>query len=394
MHLFRYLPLLICISLVSGCGKINENAPALGSTAKHPIDWISAHRGEYIKSPDQCRSCHGNELTGGITKIDCFNQAGLSQCHADGHGPRPTGHSLPFKDPALHGTLAKKDLLFCQACHGDSGGAGSNPSFNISIGSLTTGCEASGCHLVTMAHPKPWKSHGSSGNLVNACALCHGSAFGGGHGPACSSCHKLLVAGIIPVFGQCVSCHGNPPNGLAAPNRAGSHAVHLALTGVSGNCSVCHNGGGSGGVNHGSALTTAFAANITTNSGTASFNGTSCANISCHGGQTTPIWGGSLTVLSNCTKCHQSGAAEYTGYYSGQHTKHLNTGIACTDCHDMSNTSAHFGNVTTKLLETQPYSTLRSYLSYNQSAQSCTVSNPPPQGVQFTGCHSGSKNWK
>ena len=397
MNRFCYLLFLLSITLITGCGKVNENAPSLSATEKHPADWVTTHRGEYLKHPDQCRSCHGNELTGGITKIDCFNQAKSGQCHADGHGPRQIGHTLPFKDPALHGTMAKADLLVCQACHAASGGAGSNPSFSKTIGTLTAGCESSGCHMVNMAHPKPWRNHGSAGNQANACALCHGASFEGSlsiGSPSCRSCHKLLAAGVLPALGQCVSCHGNPPNGTTASNRIGSHTVHLGLSAMSGNCIACHTGGGNGTTNHSSTLTLTFATIFNANSGSATFNGTTCANISCHGGRTTPVWGGSLDVSANCTSCHQAGTTEYTSYNSGRHSDHRTKGVACNDCHDMTNTSAHFGNVTTKAFETPPYTTLRSYLRYDRINQSCSVSSPPPQGVQFTSCHGGTEIWK
>ena len=289
--------------------------------------------------------------------------------------------------------MAKKDLTICQDCHGTPGGAGSNPRFNRIYGSIPAGCESSGCHAIKMAHPKPWKTHSTSGNQSNACALCHGVDFGGSlanNAPSCKSCHVGLAAGVVPVAGQCVTCHGNPPNGSAPPNRAGSHAAHLALPAMSGNCAVCHTGGGNGATDHATTLTMAFAATF---GPTASFNlNDTCSNVSCHGGLISPVWGTSFDVIANCTNCHQSAVA-YPGYHTGQHAKHTGIGILCTDCHDMTNQEAHFGNVTTNIFETKPNTTLRSYLNYNKVAQSCMVSNPPPQGVQFTGCHSGTKNW-
>ncbi|HIJ89161.1 MAG TPA: CxxxxCH/CxxCH domain-containing protein [Desulfuromonadales bacterium] len=380
------------------CGKANDQAPALNSVNKHPDTWLTGHRIAYRLDQNQCRGCHGTELKGGITKIDCFNQAGVAQCHANGHGPRAIVHPVPFKGTAdlnkAHGALAKKDLTICQDCHGQAGGAGSNPRFNLVYGSLPAGCESSGCHNPKMAHPKPWQAHSSSGNQSNACALCHGANFEGSAAngaPSCKSCHTGLTAGVVPMAGQCASCHGNPPNGTATPNRAGSHAAHLALPVMSGNCAACHTGGGSGTTNHSTTLTMAFAATF---GATASFNGNdnTCSNITCHGGLTSPVWGTSLDVIANCTKCHQPAVA-YPGYHTGQHTKHLEKGILCTDCHDMTDQSAHFANVTTPVFETPPYSMLLKYLNYNQTAQSCSVSNPPPPGVQFTGCHSGTKSW-
>jgi predicted CxxxxCH...CXXCH cytochrome family protein len=163
---------------------------------------------------------------------------------------------------------------------------------------------------------------------------------------------------------------------------------------MSGNCAACHTGGGIGASNHATALTMAFPANVNANSGPAAFNGTTCSNVSCHGGLITPAWGDTLNVSTNCDKCHQPGTSEYIGNFSGQHSLHKSIGLICTDCHDMSDNAAHFGIVTTKTLETRPATTLRAYLRYDQTAQSCMVLSPPPPGVQFTGCHGGTENWR
>ena len=385
---------ILCVTVVCGfilaCGKANEKAPALGSSGKHPDTWLAGHRAAYQQNRDQCRECHGIDLNGGITKVDCFNQGALGSCHANGHGPRPVIHPVPFKDPALHGAMARTDLTVCQDCHGTSGGAGSNPRFNLTYGSLPTGCEASGCHSPNMAHPKPWGSHGSAGNQKNSCVLCHGADFEGSpaiSAPSCKNCHIQLTAGFAPVQGQCTSCHGNPPDGSATPNRAGSHAVHLALSGMSGNCAACHTGGGSGAASHGTLAspTLAFASAFSP----AAFNGTTCTSVSCHGGQTTPLWNGGVLDVANCTSCHQPGTANYTSYNSGQHALHLAiNGIACIDCHDVTSKAIHFKNVTTKVFETSPSTTIRSNLNYTPQ-KSCTVTSPSP----FTGCHSDKKDW-
>ncbi|HIJ96645.1 MAG TPA: CxxxxCH/CxxCH domain-containing protein [Desulfuromonadales bacterium] len=402
-YVLRCAAILVVSTFLTACGKSNDAGVQLSAVNKHPADWLTAHRAAYITTPDVCRSCHGTDLKGGVTKIDCFNQAGLGQCHAGGHPPRQLAHQLPFKAPALHGTEAKKDLIICQDCHGAAGGAGSNPRFIKAIGSLATGCEASGCHLANMAHPKPWKTHNTAGNLANACALCHGALYEGSvsiGAPACNTCHKKLLSGTVPVAGQCVSCHGNPPNGAATPNRAGSHAAHMALGGMSGNCAVCHTGKGTGTTNHGSgtAVPLTFASNFSANSGAASYDVASakCANVSCHGGQATPVWGSSFDVLSNCTACHASGTAEYNSYNSGKHTYHLSRGIVCRDCHDMTSPSNHFKDVSTKLLDTLPSSTLYSFITYDTVQKSCMVNGTAPSaGVQISVCHPGvSKIWQ
>ena len=386
-----------CCALFA-CGKANEQAPALSSVNKHPDTWLTGHRAAYRLSPNQCRECHGTDLSGGVTKIGCSTNS----CHSGNHPPRDIIHPVLFKGtPDLnkaHGGMAKKDLIICQDCHGTPGGAGSNSRFNRPIGSLTTGCEASGCHNDNMAHPKLWRGHVNSGNQANACALCHGASFEGGTGPKCSSCHTRLFPGLIPASGTCVSCHGNPPSGTSAPNRPGSHVVHLSIPEVKGKCEVCHTGGGSGTANHGSSLTVAFASAYNASSGAASYDSTAktCANIKCHGGQTTPAWG----EEASCTGCHTSGVAPYNVSNTGKHNIHVTAGLACTDCHIMSNSAApaHFSNLSSAVFNQSASNTLRSdntgYLNYNKASQTCFASGPIPAGVTFGACHSGIKPWR
>lgn len=382
-----------CCSLFA-CGKANDKAPALGSNNSHPAGWRAGHRSVYRQNPDQCRECHGTDLKGGLTKVDCFNQAGLGQCHAGGHGPRSIIHVVPFTDPALHGAMARKDLTICQDCHGTVGSAGSNPSFNLVFGSLPAGCASSGCHNQNagLGHPKPWNTHASAGNQANACALCHGANFGGGSGPACSSCHKQLVATTIPVSGQCISCHGYPPNGSVSPNVAGSHAVHLALPEVHDNCAVCHSGGGIGSAIHRTyssnrpvmvGVVTVFSAKT----GAPLFNASSrtCSNVRCHGGQTSPVWGSSLT--SSCVSCHAAGATQYNSYNSGKHVDHIANGLACTDCHDSTALApGHFSNLSSSAINQKASGTLRGYLNYNPTTPTCSP-QAIPAGNQVGVCH-------
>ena len=384
----------VCCALFA-CGKANDKAPALGSTGGHPDTWRTGHRIAYRQTPDQCRECHGIDLKGGVTKVDCFNQAGLGQCHAGGHGPRSIIHAVPFTDPALHGPMAKKDLTICQDCHGTAGGAGSNPTFNLVYAALPAGCVSSGCHNQNpgLGHPKPWNAHASAGNQANACALCHGASFGGGgagNGPACSSCHKLLVAGTIPLAGQCVSCHGYPPTGSAAPNVAGSHAVHLALPELHDNCGVCHSGGGIGSsvhqvYNSSRIPVVGILPAYSAKTGTSSFSAPAltCANVKCHGGQTTPAWGTSLPF--GCLSCHAAGTSQYNSYNSGKHVDHIANGLACSDCHDSAKLAIrHFSNLSSATINQAASGTLRTYLNYNLTT--CTPQTIPA-GNQVGVCH-------
>jgi predicted CxxxxCH...CXXCH cytochrome family protein len=390
--------LVACCALL-GCSAANDQAPALGSDSKHPDGWRTAHRRAYQQNRDQCFECHGTDLKGGITKVDCFNQAALGQCHANGHGPRNVPHELPFTAGSLHGPAAKNDLVYCQSCHGTSGGPGGNPRFNVPLGALLNGCED--CHKPFTAHPplsgstSGWSGHSSAGSMGSNCTLCHGVDLSGsgGVGPGCNSCHTGLNTGAIPTVGACTSCHAKPP-------VTGNHTKHNALVGVADVCGTCHDGVGNNTAKHNNGIKeVAFAAAYNAKSGTATRNvDGSCSNVSCHGGITTPAWGAALTA--GCLSCHTKGTAlntpQFNSYYSGRHTEHLvDFGLQCADCHDMTMAAGgakHFSGLGTSGFELPPSTTIR-VPGYTAATPSCTPGKSPPSGTYSVGvCHS-SKDW-
>lgn len=212
---------------------------------------------------------------------------------------------------------------------------------------------------------------------ITRCTGCHGSNLSGGiSGVSCMSrsavnglqCHATSPA-LAPT--GCTSCHGAPPNGQTAPNRATAHAKHLAMAGVT--CSTCHNGAGSGTVNHArgtatvSPLPVAYRAKTFTAFGYTAATG-SCSGIACHGGVATPSWNtGSINVATGCLTCHEQGTApqtpQYNSFYSGAksfggpsaanlHALHLalpdltapgGAKVFCTACHNATvQTKEHF----------------------------------------------------
>ncbi len=339
----------------AGCHGAGINAP------HSPKPWKDSARTHTTTNPNNasvCATCHTNGANSTVQPSPydplaapgCFNN---TLCHANVGAP----HAVPFTDPALHGPPAKADLTYCQACHANpsNGGAGSNPRFNVTIGSLTNGCED--CHDAYTAHPVPsWKwenatftGHQKAGNMANACALCHGVNLVGGNGPSCSACH---TAGSPLTQANCTSCHGKPPTGTAFPNIAGKHGKHNALANVTGVCNICHNGAGTNTVNHdyGSGVVNIAFLGTTYNAktGSAGYNADfTCSNISCHGGQTTPSWlTGTINVNTQCKSCHASGTTQYNGYNSGQHSDH--SSYDCFECHDTTKLVAvHFNDLNT-----------------------------------------------
>jgi len=155
--------------------------------------------------------------------------------------------------------------------------------------------------------------------------------------------------------------------------------VHTALNEVGTTCDNCHSGAA-----HNSRVDLGFPAKWNAESGSATDNldGT-CANIICHGGQKTPVWGtGLINVDTQCRSCHVYGTTQYNGYYSGRHQKHvIEKGYDCLNCHDAAKLkSGHFGNLSTTAFELAPAATIKSSLSYSNGT------------CQTPGCH-GSKDW-
>ncbi len=396
-----------------GCSSQNDKAPSFNESGKHPplAVWYQDHRNAFSVNPLQCTQCHGSDLKGGISGVNCFTGLQIPgfACHANGHPPTAIPHPIPFKAAALHGPMAKSDLVFCQICHGTAGGPGSNPRFNVPVGTMPSGCEE--CHVPLAAHPPfspaapapfntmtsvPWVGHSTAGNMASACVLCHGATLRGpaegGVGPACTSCHTALQAGILPIPGTCTSCHGKPP-------AVGSHTIHNSLAGITDACATCHNGAGSGTIRHNNGtIDVSFATPFNARGSTAVFNAdNSCTNVSCHGGITTPAWGGSINVATDCASCHTRGTAaqtpQYNSYYSGRHALHLDQiGLICSDCHDMSVSSggaSHFSGLGTPGFELAPRFTIR-VPGYATTPGSCT----PTSGSYSIGVCHGTKSWQ
>jgi predicted CxxxxCH...CXXCH cytochrome family protein len=350
-----------------------------GVDAPHPAaPWRGSkrtHTNTNVNNADVCALCHlgdsGVQVPPG-TPPGCFNS---TLCHAAAGAPHP----VPFTAPTAHGPAAKANLVFCQDCHANpsDGGPGSNPRFNVTIGTLAFGCED--CHEINTAHPVPWlapatSGHQTAGNMPSACALCHGVNLEGGTGPACSFCH---TSGSPLTETGCTSCHGAPPTGSVTPNEEGAHTEHNALPAGTGSCGTCHSGAGTGTSNHFNGLTdVAFLPAYDAKSGPAlhNANGT-CSSVSCHGGQVTPSWlTGSIDVNTGCTSCHRSRNAsdQYNSYFSGRHRDHISEeGIFCTECHDTAKLSAvHFTDLETTAMNEAGLTIID---AANYTGSTCTI---------------------
>lgn len=194
--------------LLWGCsGKSDKAAQFNPTTGQHPANWLQAHYADYVKTPNQCVSCHGSTSdpasTGGIAKVSCFT------CHADGvNHPAgwdlPTQHGVaaelapvaqvPYLAPAMAG------FAHCAKCHGSNYDNG-----------LTISCRA--CHTKAPHPDKPWvnadptKPNHIHTDQANApeCFKCH--AAGSTHNPTTLP-PVTPPAGAAPGCFNQTMCHG------------------------------------------------------------------------------------------------------------------------------------------------------------------------------------------
>lgn len=194
---------LVLSLLAWGCaGTAGTAVPLNTNTGKHPADWLQTHWAEYVKTPDQCQTCHGSTsdpaLAGGISKVSCFT------CHTKG-----VNHPTGWSDASQHGRLGAQlapstdpkvmaGFAHCAKCHGSSYNNG-----------LTVSCMT--CHT-RAPHPNaPWTGPTlSSPSHVNT---------NQGNAPECAKCHtaganshlKPLTtppAGTVPGCFNETLCHG------------------------------------------------------------------------------------------------------------------------------------------------------------------------------------------
>lgn len=174
----------------------------------HKAGWLEKgnnnYHGLYLKNTDwnltSCRSCHGNDLGGGISDIAC------SSCHSS--FPHVSGWEASTS-ANFHGNYLKSnnwDLLSCKGCHGSSydGGVVTDES-----------CMASQCHVDASQNKKS----------PEACNTCHGVFRG--------------QANLITTWAPPKSVQGDTSISVRG---VGAHQKHLA-TGTIGKavkCTECH----------------------------------------------------------------------------------------------------------------------------------------------------------
>ncbi len=406
-------------------------------------------------------SCHGGIATPDwrvANSINSNQESGCRQCHALGTAQGLPDHNSPYSGlHALH--LNSSSNLQCVECHAMTNGstgaqnhfkflntpqmegpAGQTVAFNTTTPAATyvvatQSCGSGGafsCHGHAHGASYTWSGGGTAHGVpfndtahtsVNnqtafnaSCTNCH--AVSGtspvASAPLCTTCHQ---AASPLLQNNCKSCHSSPPVGTVFPDVAGKHTIHDSLTGITGQCATCHTGKEPGNANrihydHANARPgkdalrvapgeTAFLTAFNAKSGTATFNtaASTCSNVSCHGGITTPSWStGSIAINTDagCRTCHSLGSnpatpgvPENNSAYSGLHSAHLASPISakCTDCHDMTQAKPgaqnHFKTLGTAAMEgpSKDTITLPAGGTYDSVNQTCTVT-----------CHDASNN--
>ena len=291
----------------------------------------------------QCSNvyCHGGNISGGSNITPTWTTVDGSQ---DACG---TCHGLPPDPPHSASTT-------CETCHGDVMGVGTviiEPTLHID-GIV----QASGTHPAGWADPT---GHGAAANTngLGSCQVCHGAnLLGGTSGISCQTCHAGWETDCTFCHGGTSNMTGAPPDGVNGETiptdlAVGAHTEHVEATTMHAawNCDRCH-------ITPSSATTAGHIdgdgqAELTfdgLNPVAAYDSGTGvCSNLYCHGsGQTdtgTEDWDTDPPTLS-CNSCHYdwtSSTAELDTM-SGAHRFHLQSGHACSFCHqttvDVSNT--------------------------------------------------------
>ena len=407
--------------------------------APHPLGstWTAPNPAFHGLSAKQdlsfCQTCHGTPGTiffdGGVAPTAC------STCHTAADAHHTTWFEAPqtgFPPYTTSHRNAGSITTACTICHKvDGPGAGPNPAAPSCFSASFTNSDnvAASCHASgpgAAPHAVPFLNHTAvtaatfNDPFPDGCASCHAVTGTSpvSSAPVCTTCH---TGGSPLTLLDCTSCHTEPTAGTTYPNIAGAHAVHLGLNsaGTPVSCDTCHTGLGSGTQAHYDRANAragkdalrvppgdaAFGVTYNAKSGAPSFDNTAltCANVSCHGGQTTPDWRtGTIDPNTDCLLCHAAGTTQFNGFSSGRHNSHVQFWVpallpsvvpTCLACHNTTTLAvSHYTAFSTPAMEGPASATIggagTSLTSYTPGAPG-TGSCTPQSGV---GCH-GTRNW-
>lgn len=190
---------LLAVATLLGCA--DKRTPV--EIGAHPEGWLSAHGQaviESVRGPASCASCHGDDYSGGASKVSC----GASACHAS------YPHPERFNDRQstdFHGQYIAQvgnwDMSGCTSCHGGTyDGKGIQSKNCLTCHTQPEGPEACNtCHGGPQNAAPPRGLDGES--LTSAPAVgAHQAHLGDGStlmpGYDCSNCHLVPVSYNAP----------------------------------------------------------------------------------------------------------------------------------------------------------------------------------------------------
>ncbi len=324
------------------CGRCHDGTPVrpsgITSSAPGATSCTTCHSN--AGGPLACDTCHGNGAKAYPPRDLCFFPAdsALGTAHA--------AHVEPSSTNAAG--------LPCSTCHPAPGtnvisGLHGNGAVDVifdttrvpeaSYDPTTKACAVS-CHDAGGARPRPkW-----SETTAMTCSSCHSSPPANHFPGACSSCHSeanatgtALTGGPLHMNGRvdlgngngtCGACHGTGsdpwPTTAAHPHHE-SPSITEPIA-----CASCHSVPATvlapGHLDQ--PLSIAFSGLAVARGAQATWNGTSCTNVACHGAiladpAAIPVWNDPTLAASACGACH--------GIPPSQHT----TSISCerSTCH-------------------------------------------------------------
>ena len=249
---------LLGVFLAVGCSTsaTNSGTNLVDAQGNHVAGFFAAHPALAQPDGEVCRSCHGDDLRGGIAGVSCFSASrnGVG-CHASG----PVFHPATWVDPRALGTAAFHGTAFlnntpvngvqCTACH-----------------VLNDKCTQ--CHFTFAAAPvrrtpvasavqHTWSAiqtagHGApeffNDNAVRpVCQTCHETYNRFSLSPFCHNCHEPFPS-FHPAGWENPDNHGSSAKGAPSPDRGFTYCQTCHGTGFAGagnapsciNNAACH----------------------------------------------------------------------------------------------------------------------------------------------------------
>lgn len=190
------LGLLLSLFALVGCGDRNPQATFDSAAFKHidPAAWkVSTHKTDAMADMENCTECHGSDLTGGISKVNC-----TSQCHlggADSAHPLSWGKNTAGVTSSIilgHKTSINPATCTTSTCHADGGAAQQRMCTSCHVWSATSKHPRNFSVLANFSSHFSYLKNNDKAAATCAVASCHGTDLKGGSGafgPSCLKCH-------------------------------------------------------------------------------------------------------------------------------------------------------------------------------------------------------------